>query len=58
MFIYYSKQMSTISLTKNEFIGKLSKFSKDRKVICIPNYMMDKLKDLEGKHIKVTIEEF
>lgn len=50
--------MSTISLTKNEFIGKLSKFSKDRKVICIPNYMMDKLKDLEGKHIKVTIEEF
>ena len=41
-----------------EFVAKISKFSGDRRVICIPNYMVEKLANLEGKHIKVTLEDF
>lgn len=59
----YVNIMSTVLTNKRktnknvEFVAKISKFSGDRRVICIPNYMVEKLTNLEGKHIRVTLED-
>ena len=45
-------------MSTTDFIGKISKYSKGCKVICIPSYLVDRLGDLEGKHLKITLEEF
>ena len=45
-------------MSTTDFIGKISKLGKGRRVICIPIYLIDRLEDLEGKHLKITLEEF
>jgi hypothetical protein len=52
--------MSTqVYKNKIEFIGKISKFTGNRKVICIPNYVLEKLSDIDfTKHFTIKIEEY
>jgi hypothetical protein len=62
----YIAIMSTIGrpmLTKLEqqpieFIGKISKFTKDRRIICIPNHILEKFSDSDRiSHYRIRLEK-
>jgi len=51
--------MSTQLAKPIEFVGKISKFTGDRKVICIPGYITERLPATSrNQHFRIRIEEY